>query len=81
MNIHIETDSLILRDLELTDAQGIFELDSDADVHEHLGKQPIKTLKEAEDIIGFIRAQYKTNGIGRWAIIDKSTNQFMGSIC
>ncbi len=78
MNIHIETERLILRDIELTDAKGIFELDSDQDVHEYLGKHPIKTLKEAEDIIRFIRNQYKTNGIGRWAVINKSTNQFMG---
>lgn len=78
MNIHIETDRLILRDLELTDAQGIFELDSDSEVHEYLGNYPIKTLEEAEDIIRFIRNQYITNGIGRWAIIDKKTKEFIG---
>lgn len=78
MNIHIETDRLILRDLELTDAQGIFELDSDSEVHEYLGNHPIKTLEEAEDIIRFIRNQYITNGIGRWAIIDKKTKEFIG---
>ncbi|MFC5047789.1 GNAT family N-acetyltransferase [Aquimarina hainanensis] len=78
MKIHIETTRFILRDLEMTDAPGIFDLDSDPDVHEYLGKKPIQTIKEAEETILFIRNQYKENGIGRWAIIDKSTRDFIG---
>jgi ribosomal-protein-alanine N-acetyltransferase len=78
MNIHIETERLILRDVELTDVQGMFELDSDPEVHEFLGKKPIKTLDEAKKVIEYIRGQYKKHGIGRWAIIDKQTNDFIG---
>jgi len=78
MKIHIETERLILRDLEESDAKGIFALDSDPAVHEYLGKKPIKTLKEAEEIIAIVRKQYLTNGIGRWAIIDKNTKDFIG---
>ncbi|WP_298316063.1 GNAT family N-acetyltransferase [uncultured Aquimarina sp.] len=78
MKIHIETERLILRDLEGYDAQGIFELDSDPDVHEYLGKKPIKTIEEAKQVIDFIRNQYIENGIGRWAIIDKKTGDFIG---
>ncbi|WP_062061396.1 GNAT family N-acetyltransferase [Aquimarina longa] len=78
MKIHIETERLIIRDLENFDAQGIFDLDSDPEVHEYLGKHPIKTIQEAEEVINFIRNQYLENGIGRWAVIDKKTNDFMG---
>ena len=78
MKIHIETDRLILRDIETTDAQGIFDLDSDPEVHEFLGKNPIKTMDEAHAVIQYIRNQYQKNGIGRWAIIDKQTNDFIG---
>ena len=78
MKIHIETDRLIIRDLEEYDAKGIFELDSDPKVHEFLGKNPIKTIQEDERIINIIRQQYVENGIGRWAIIDKKTNDFIG---
>lgn len=78
MNIHIETDRLIIRDIEFHDAQGMFQLDSDPDVHEFLGKKPISTIEEAKQVIDFIRAQYIDNGIGRWAIIDKKTNDFIG---
>ena len=78
IKIRIETERLIIRDLEAFDAKGIFELDSDPKVHEFLGKNPIKTIKEAEGIIIGVRQQYLENGIGRWAIVDKKTNDFMG---
>ena len=78
MKVHIETARLIIRDLEEYDAQGMFELDSDPDVHEYLGKKPIKTIEEAKKVIDFIRHQYIENGIGRWAIIDKKTEAFIG---
>jgi len=78
MKIHIETDRLILRDIEETDVEGIFALDSDPEVHTFLGTQPIKTLDQAREIIQYIRKQYEENGIGRWAIVDKQSNDFVG---
>ena len=78
MNIHIETPRLIIRDVELYDAEGIFQLDSDPEVHKYLGENPIKTMLEAKKIIEYIRNQYIEHGIGRWAIIDKKTCDFIG---
>lgn len=78
MKVHIETERLIIRDLEKYDSNGIFELDSDPDVHAYLGKKPMKTIEEADQVIDFIRNQYIDNGIGRWAIIDKKTEDFIG---
>lgn len=78
MKIHIETERLILRDLTELDLQGIFELDSDPEVHSYLGNKPIKTLKEAKEIIDFIILQYRKNGIGRWAVIEKENGNFIG---
>ncbi|MBW1295059.1 GNAT family N-acetyltransferase [Aquimarina litoralis] len=78
MKVHIETDRFILRELEDDDVQGMYELDSDPDVHRFLGKKPIKTVEEASKVIDYIRGQYIDNGIGRLAIIDKKTNDFMG---
>lgn len=78
MKIHIETERLLIRDLEAYDVDGMFELDSDADVHKYLGKKPIKTKEEAKQVIAYIRNQYIENGIGRWAIIEKKTNDFIG---
>ncbi|MFY7671823.1 GNAT family N-acetyltransferase [Tenacibaculum sp. MEBiC06402] len=78
MNIHIETERLIIRDLEEFDVDGMFALDSDPDVHKFLGNRPISTKQEAEEVIANIRQQYIDNGIGRWAIVDKKSNDFVG---
>lgn len=74
----IETERFYIRPLVPTDAAGIFELDSNQNVHAYLGKKPIKTLAEAENIIQFIQQQYLDLGIGRWAIIEKSSGNFVG---
>jgi len=78
MNVQIETERLIIRDIETRDVMGIFRLDSDPDVHEFLAKKPMQTIEQAEQIIDSIRDQYTKNGIGRWAIIDKKTEDFIG---
>lgn len=78
MKIHVETERLILRDLSGSDVQGMFALDSDKDVHAFLGKSPIQHLEQAKEIIENIQKQYKENGIGRWAVIDKSNQEFLG---
>lgn len=78
MKFYLETERLILREVLETDIDGMFELDSNSTVHQYLGKKPIKTKKEAEEIIQFIRMQYKERGIGRFATIEKSSGDFIG---
>ena len=78
MKIHVETDRFFLRDIEESDRDGIFALDSDPEVHKYLGTQPITSPGQALDIIRYIRKQYVENGIGRWAIVDKESNDFVG---
>ncbi|MDP4286200.1 MAG: GNAT family N-acetyltransferase [Bacteroidota bacterium] len=78
MIFFIETERLILRDLLPTDADGMFELDSNADVHRYLGNNPIKTIEETQKIIENTHQQYLENGIGRWATIEKSSGNFIG---
>ena len=78
MSFYIETERLILRDLRSSDLDGMFELDSDHDVHPYLGNKPIKTKDEALKIIESVRNQYEERGIGRWAAIEKHTGNFIG---
>lgn len=78
MKIFTETERLILREVLPTDTDGFFELDSDPEVHKYLGNKPIQNKSQAEEIITFIRNQYIDNGIGRWAMVEKSTNSFIG---
>ena len=78
IKICAETDRFILREILPTDVEGLYELDSDPVVHQYLGNKPVSDRKQIIDVITFIRQQYKDNGIGRWAIIDKKTNEFIG---
>jgi RimJ/RimL family protein N-acetyltransferase len=78
MKIVAETERLILRELLLSDLEGMFELDSDPEVHKYLGNKIVSDKKQSEEVIKGVRQQYIDNGIGRWAIIDKKTNAFIG---
>lgn len=78
MELYIETERLILRELKEIDLDGMFELDSNVDVHKYLGNNPIKTKEQAKENIAFIRKQYLERGIGRFAIIEKSSSEFIG---
>lgn len=78
MKIFVETERLILRELVPSDAEGMFELDSDPEVQRFLGNHVKTHIDEAMADIEFVRKQYVENGIGRWAMIEKSTGEFMG---
>ena len=78
VNVFAKTERLILREILPSDIDGMFELDSDPEVHKYLGNNPVTDRAQIEEVISFIRQQYTDNGIGRWAIIDRKTNQFIG---
>lgn len=78
MKIFIETERLVLREILPTDENGLFELDSNPNVHTFLGNNPVDNIEQIREVIAMIRKQYIDNGIGRWAIIDKNTNDFIG---
>jgi ribosomal-protein-alanine N-acetyltransferase len=78
MEIFAETERLLLREMLEEDEAALFELDSDPEVHRYLGNQPVKNIEQIRLVIAFIRQQYEDNGIGRWAVIEKSSGQFVG---
>ena len=78
MKYNLETDRLIIREIREADLDGIFELDSSTEVHKYLGNKPIKTKEEAKNTIQFIREQYIERGIGRFAVIEKKSGEFIG---
>lgn len=78
MKVYAETERLILREILDTDVTGMFEMDSDPEVHRYLGNTPIQTVAQAQQTIIFIRRQYTELGIGRWAVIEKHTGNFTG---
>lgn len=78
MKILIETERLILRELEYRDKNDLFEMDSDPEVHLYIENNPVKTIDEIHKAIKILKKQYEENGIARWAVIDKLTNECIG---
>ncbi|WP_320814743.1 GNAT family N-acetyltransferase [Flavobacterium sp.] len=78
MKLKIETKRLVLRELLFSDAEAMFKMDSNPNVHTFLGSTPVKTIDDVNDFISDVRTQYVVNKIGRFAIIHKDTNEFIG---
>ena len=78
MKIFIETERLILREIMPIDEDAMWEMDSDPMVHQYLGNKPVTHIDQIREAMQYIRQQYLDNGIGRWAMVDKNTNNFLG---
>jgi RimJ/RimL family protein N-acetyltransferase len=76
--IKLETKRLILRPITIDDTQDFFEMDSNPNVHLYLGNKPVTSIIQSKAIITDILEQYKTNGLGRLAMIKKDTQEFIG---
>lgn len=75
-----ETERLILRTWEKTDAQALFELCKDADVMEHIGDgKPLQKIEEAEKMLERVFENYEKNGFSRYAVVEKSSGKLIGS--
>jgi len=78
MKLHLETDRMWLRPLELSDAEALFILDSDPLVAQYLGAPPVEKPEVSRRIISGIQRQYKQNGVGRLAMVLKENNELIG---
>ena len=78
MNQIFETERLILRPLELSDAEAMFIMDSNPLVHKYLWNKPAQEIEEVIKVIEYVQRQYKENKIGRFATILKETGELIG---
>ena len=74
----IETERLLLRELLASDAESMFELNSDSQVMKYTGDKPFTHIGQSREVIESIRQQYQRFGVGRWAAVLKNTNEFIG---
>jgi len=73
----IETSRLYHREFDLSDAKYMFDLNSDKEVIKYTGDDHFSSEEEA---LNFIKNynHYKIHGFGRWAVILKENNAFIG---
>jgi RimJ/RimL family protein N-acetyltransferase len=78
MNLILETERLILREMLLSDAEALFEMDSNPNVHQYLWNKPLTSIDEVYQYIEKVRNQYLENNIGRFVVVLKETNELIG---
>jgi len=73
----LETPRLILREFREQDASDLLALNADPEVMRYTGDEPFASEQQA---LSFIRGydQYRRYGLGRWAVLEKSTKTFLG---
>lgn len=74
---YIETDRLILRNFRLEDAKGMYDLNNDPEVLQHVPDGPFENVDAASKFIRNYEAYDKT-GMGRWTVLDKSNEHYLG---
>lgn len=78
MKLPIITERLILRKITSEDLDDLFLLDSKPEVLKYVGIKPFTKKGETLKLIESLLNQYKKNGTGRLAVIEKETNKFIG---
>ncbi len=78
MNLILETERILLRPFELSDAEDLFIMDNNPNVHKYLWQKPTQNIEESIEIIKYIQKQYTENKIGRYVTIEKETGKFIG---
>lgn len=78
MNLILETERLIMRPMLHEDAEALFDMDKNPEVHKYLWQKPFTTIDQIHDYIAYIRNQYEENEIGRFSTIVKETNELIG---
>ena len=76
--MELESERLRFRELQASDADSMCALYSDSKVLRYVGEKPLKHVDQVREIIEGIRRQYQDFGVGRLAILLKSTNEFIG---
>lgn len=73
----METERLLLRELDISDTEQLFKLNSNSEVLRYTGDKPFLSISDAESFLRNYN-DYKKNGFGRWAVISKESNDFLG---
>jgi ribosomal-protein-alanine N-acetyltransferase len=78
MTLILETERLLLREMRHEDAEALFDMDSNPNVHTYLWQKPYTNINDIYSYIEMVRTQYDRNKIGRFSTIIKETNELIG---
>jgi len=73
----LTTDRLVLREILPSDADSMFELNSDPEVLKYTGDDPFESVAATREFLENY-SDYQRNGFGRWAVILKETGELLG---
>lgn len=80
MTIILETERLKVRTWSLDDAEEGFKIWSDPEVMRYVGTgQPNATVEETRAWLERMSAHHERHGFGFWAVVEKKSNQLIGS--
>ncbi|KPH12775.1 GNAT family N-acetyltransferase [Chryseobacterium sp. ERMR1:04] len=77
MGVIIETKRLLLRELSPDDAGHFYSLNLNPNVMKYTGDVAFVSVEEARVFLENYK-DYKDNGFGRWAVMNKLNNEFIG---
>jgi len=73
----LETERTKIRPLTPKDAEHFYMLNQDPEVLKYTGDNPFETVEAAKEFL-VQYDQYEKYGIGRWAVINKENEEFLG---
>ncbi|MFJ5624034.1 GNAT family N-acetyltransferase [Peribacillus loiseleuriae] len=76
----LETDRLILREINKEDAEGLFACFSHNDVTRFYGQETLESIEQAEKFVDFFSKNYINKRGIRWGIERKGTKGIIGTI-
>lgn len=76
-NHTLQSQRLILREFEISDAEEFYKLNSDEEVIRYTGDSAFDSVESARVFLSNYN-EYEKNGYGRWAVIDKESKVYLG---
>lgn len=77
--LEIESERLVLAELQSHDAADIFDLFSNGSVIEYYDLEAFTTIEQARNLISLFKSRYEESAGIRWAIRLKSSDKFVGT--
>ena len=75
----LETDRLLLRKLDLGDAEDIFEYARDPEVARYVLWEAHRSIEDSQSFINWVLEQYKKGQVSPWGIVHEADEKLIGT--